>query len=47
MCSYIDDVYRVAEMLELQKDVKIIKRQDYMVFIQLYEGGRRKLSFLP
>ena len=30
VCSYIDDVYRVAEMLELQKDVKIIKRQDYM-----------------
>lgn len=30
VCSYIDDVYRVAEMLELQKDVKIIKRQDYI-----------------
>ena len=30
VCSYIDDVYRVAEMLERQKDVKIIKRQDYI-----------------
>ncbi len=30
VCSYIDDVYRVAEMLERQKDVEIIKRQDYI-----------------
>ena len=30
VCSYIDDVYRVAEMLERQKDIEIIKRQDYI-----------------
>lgn len=30
VCHYIDDVYRVAEMLERQKDVEIIKRQDYI-----------------
>ena len=30
VCSYIDDVYRVAEMLERQKDMEIVKRQDYI-----------------
>ena len=30
VCSYIDDVYRVAEMVERQTDIKIIKRQDYI-----------------
>ena len=30
VCSYIDDVYRVAEMLERQKDIEIVKRQDYI-----------------
>ena len=30
VCSYIDDVYRMAEMLERQKDIEIIKRQDYI-----------------
>ena len=30
VCNYIDDVYRVAEMLERQKDIEIIKRQDYI-----------------
>ena len=30
VCSYIDDVYRVTEMLERQKDIEIIKRQDYI-----------------
>ena len=30
VCSYIDDVYRVAEMFERQKDIEIIKRQDYI-----------------
>lgn len=30
VCHYIDDVYRVAEMLERQRDVEIIKRQDYI-----------------
>ncbi|MDY2842224.1 MAG: GTP pyrophosphokinase family protein, partial [Candidatus Borkfalkiaceae bacterium] len=30
VCSYIDDVYAVAEMLLRQTDVKLIKRQDYI-----------------
>ena len=30
VCSYIDDVYRVAEMLARQTDVEIIKKQDYI-----------------
>ncbi len=30
VCNYIDDVYRVAEMLERQKDIEIVKRQDYI-----------------
>lgn len=30
VCHYIDDVYRVAEMLERQKDLEIVKRQDYI-----------------
>lgn len=30
ICNYIDDVYRVAEMFERQKDVEIVKRQDYI-----------------
>ena len=29
-CSYIDDVYRVAEMLARQSDVEIVKKQDYI-----------------
>ena len=30
VCNYIDDVYRVADMLERQTDLEIIKRQDYI-----------------
>ncbi len=30
VCNYIDDVYRVAGMMERQKDLDIIKRQDYI-----------------
>ena len=30
VCSYIDDVYRVAEMLARQTDVEIVKKQDYI-----------------
>ena len=30
VCSYIDDVYRVAEMLARQSDVGIVKKQDYI-----------------
>ncbi len=30
VCSYIDDVYRVAEMLLRQTDLELVKRQDYI-----------------
>ena len=30
VCNYIDDVYRVAGMLERQEDLEIVKRQDYI-----------------
>ena len=30
VCSYIDDVYRVAEMLARQSDVENVKKQDYI-----------------
>ena len=30
VCSYIDDVYRVEEMVERQQDLEIVKRQDYI-----------------
>ena len=30
VCNYIDDVYRVAGMLERQEDLVIVKRQDYI-----------------
>ena len=30
VCNYIDDVYRVAGMLERQEDLEIGKRQDYI-----------------
>lgn len=30
VCTYIDDVYSVAEMLLRQSDLKLIKRQDYI-----------------
>lgn len=30
VCNYIDDVYHVAEMFTRQKDVEIVKRQDYI-----------------
>ena len=30
VCHYIDDVYRVAEMLKRQKDVETVKEQDYI-----------------
>ena len=39
VCNYIDDVYRVAGMLERQEDLEIVKRQDY-IKTQNYNGYR-------
>ena len=30
ICSYIDDVYEVAEMLKKYKDLKVVKEKDYI-----------------
>ena len=30
ICSYVDDIYRVAELLEKQKDIRIVKVKDYI-----------------
>ena len=30
ICSYVDDIYRVAELIEKQKDIRIIKIKDYI-----------------
>ena len=38
-CNYIDDVYRVAGMLERQEDLEIVKRQDY-IKMPNYNGYR-------
>ena len=30
ICSYVDDIYRVADLLENQKDIRIVKVKDYI-----------------
>lgn len=30
VCAYVDDIYRVAELLKKQKDMRIIKEKDYI-----------------
>ena len=30
ICSYVDDIYRVAELLEKQKDIRIVNVKDYI-----------------
>lgn len=30
ICAYVDDIYRVAELVEKQKDIRIIKEKDYI-----------------
>lgn len=30
ICSYVDDIYRVAELIEKQKDIRVVKRKDYI-----------------
>ena len=30
VCGYIDDVYRVADMMTRQADIQLIRRQDYI-----------------
>lgn len=30
ICSYVDDIYRVTDLLEKQKDIRIVKVKDYI-----------------
>ena len=30
ICSYVDDIYRVTDLLEEQKDLRIVKVKDYI-----------------
>lgn len=30
ICSYVDDIYRISEILENQSDVRILKKKDYI-----------------
>lgn len=30
VCSYVDDIYKVAELIEKQQDIRIIKTKDYI-----------------
>lgn len=30
ICAYVDDIYRVAEILEQQEDIRIFKKKDYI-----------------
>ena len=42
VCCYIDDVYRVEEMLLRQSDMELVKRQDYIEHAEL-----QRLSLAP
>ena len=44
VCSYIDDVYAVAEMLSRQDDVRVIRTRDYIA--QPKENGYRSLHLI-
>lgn len=30
VCAYTDDIYRVAELIEAQKDIRVVKKKDYI-----------------
>lgn len=30
ICAYVDDIYRVSELIEKQKDIRIVKVKDYI-----------------
>ena len=30
VCSYVDDIYKVAELIEKQQDIRILKTKDYI-----------------
>lgn len=44
ICAYVDDIYRVAEMVEKQKDIRIVKVKDYIK--QPKKSGYQSLHLL-
>ena len=30
VCAYVDDIYQVAELIEKQKDIRVLKVKDYI-----------------
>lgn len=44
ICSYIDDLYQIADMLCSQKDVRLIKKKDYIVNPK--QSGYRSLHLI-
>ncbi len=44
ICSFVDDIYRLAEMLEKQDDVRIVKVKDYIRHPK--PGGYRSLHLI-
>ena len=44
VCSYIDDIYTIAELLVHQDDIRVIKRRDYIQ--QPKENGYRSLHLV-
>ena len=44
ICSYIEDIYAIAEMLIRQDDIRVIKRRDYIQ--QPKENGYRSLHLV-
>nr|WP_242837141.1 GTP pyrophosphokinase family protein [Eubacterium xylanophilum] len=44
ICAFIDDIYRVADMLTMQDDIEIIKRKDYIKYPKA--NGYRSLHLI-
>ena len=44
ICSFVDDIYRLVEMLEQQDDIRILQRKDYIANPK--PGGYRSLHLI-
>ena len=44
VCCYIDDIYKIAELLLKQKDITLIKKKDYIAYPK--ENGYRSLHLV-
>ena len=52
VCCYVDDIYRIAELLLAQDDVSLVEKKDYIEYPQgqrlsqfAYRGGSAGVSF--